>query len=469
MGIKVCCDCIKIGKLRRKGTNSINEIAIKPQNSLNNIQSNEDLTKNYIELNEEILNKKDNIILVDISNNKKNKINSNKQEKYLNQNLENQNNKNSKNNNDNKKLKKIFFNEQDILYKGEFLNFYRGLCHDGKMVIIKMYNKISKFQKDKIFEKLDYLYKLDHKNIIKIIKILDYKTNNFGIVYEYFQKITFEDIIKFNINEYLMQNWIKQLLEVLQYLHENKIYHRNLNPSEVIISDDGIIKIENNLIDNLINENPEDIYNILLKSDKINYYAPPFFIKAIKDYKKPNQKNIINKDNINKIPENKINIIFEDWKSYDLWCLGCLIIETFSKKKPWADDNFKNNSEFFEFLEIKNSIPIIPKNISPQCQELIKILLDYSSTKKPNIYDIIYELDFFKLKKNNFIDNPDKSKSLKEDSNKNSKVYINTESERQFGHYLKDNKVINILNSIKNAYYTITFSDSFNLTPRKKT
>ena len=122
-------------------------------------------------------------------------------------------------------------------------------------------------------------------------------------------------------------------------------------------------------------------------SNKIENYIPPFFIKYMKYFYNTNNNN----------EENKINNIneFDDWQSYDLWFLGCIIIEVASNRKPWSDYNFKNNYEFFHFLENSNSLPIIPKKLSNECQELIKILLNPSLTNKKNIYDIIFNLNFF--------------------------------------------------------------------------
>ncbi len=100
-----------------------------------------------------------------------------------------------------------------------------------------------------------------------------------------------------------------------------------------------------------------------------------------------------------------------DGQSYDLWLFGCLL---------WSHQNFKNNSEFFEFLGSTHLTPTIPINLSKQCQELIKILFNYSLTIKPNIYNILLNLDFFKYDAEDFSYN-----------NMNKKVKIKTSFEGQ--------------------------------------
>ena len=256
------------------------------------------------------------------------------------------------------------------------------------------------------------------------------------------------------------------MLQALQYIHKKKIYHKNLKLNNILVDIDGTIKIADCLVDGLILGNEKDIYDNLLMSNKIENYIPPFFIKYMKYFYNTNKNN----------EENKINNIneFEDWQSYDLWFLGCIIIEVASNRKPWSDYNFKNNYEFFHFLENSNSLPIIPKKLSNECQELIKILLNPSLTNKKNIYDIIFNLNFFQKNSNNFnyqkaitnIANSVKTNDShsqidflqKEDINYNINNNIIHDNEKKLGHILEKNKVINILNSRNNASFSVTIT-----------
>ena len=126
---------------------------------------------------------------------------------------------------------------------------------------------------------------------------------------------------------------------------------------------------------------------------------------------------------------------------------------------------------------MNNLIPNIPKNLNCQCQELIKILLDYNITKKPNIYDIIFNLDFVKINPENFTYNNKNNKfelrsnisdtlgnlGQNEDSNINMSNIIMSESEMQLGQVLADNKVVNILNTNNSASFSISCTVEDNL------
>ena len=387
------------------------------------------------------------------------------------------NNKSSNSTNNNGVNRKRKFVKGDkIIGEGRYGKIYSGyIISNGQLITIKTYNNLSDKQKNRIIKNLEILYKLEHKNIIKAISLSDgdvYDENgDFNIVFEYIGEENVEVLIsKFgSLDEGIIQKYTKQLLEGLQYLHKQKIYHKNLKASNILVGTDATIKISDCFVDNLILGNAKEIYLNLLKSNKVDYYIPPFFIQSIKEYKE--KKNINNIENISDDDN-----IFEDWQSYDLWFLGCLIIEVASRKKPWSHYNFENNKDFFKFLGSTDLIPTIPKKLSKQCQELIKILLNYNMTKKPDIYDIIFNLDFFKLEpkdftydniKNNINGINEINYNLSESQshfiqNEDSSISFSnnmiSESGTQLGQYLANNKVVNILNSNQNASFSVSYT-----------
>ena len=366
------------------------------------------------------------------------------------------------------------FMKGEFIGSGRFGEIYSGLnISNGEIVTIKIYNNISEMQKNKIINNLDVLNKLNHQNIIKVISLNEgdfYDENgNLQIIYESINSNNVEEIIKKygSLDEKVIQIYVKQLLEGLKYLHENKIFHKNLKPSNILVDKDGVIKITDYLIDSLILGNAEEIYYNLLKSETINYYIPPFFIKEINKYKE--EKNVGGKE---KLKVNNDKNIFDDWQSYDLWFLGCLILEVYSKKKPWTHYNFSNNSEFFNFLSSTHLTPTIPIKLSLQCQELINVLFEYSLTKQPNIYDIIFNLDYFKINTSNFTYNNINNKiaDLKSSLNDSQGYYIQndesdsrvSESGIQYGKFLENNKVVNILNNNNSASFSISYTTEEN-------
>lgn len=346
------------------------------------------------------------------------------------------------------KSKKKKFKKNEMIGEGRFgVIYYCTKISGGERYVVKIYNKINEKKKERIRRNLKSLYELDNENILKA-KFFDDKdiSGEFGdlsIIYETVDSGNVKDLIKdSDYNEELLENKIKEILDGLKYLHEKKIYHKNLKPSNFLV-DNGTIKISDCLIDSIILGNATSIYNSLLKSEKINYYIPPFFIKEMNEYyeKKTNNSNISSNEKA-----------FKNWISYDLWCLGCSIIEVVSGKNPWNGFNFQNNSEFIKFLGDKNPIPTIPNNLSPQCKELIMNLFNYSYTKEKNIYEKLFNLDIFKPKNpstnsNYILNNINETMSGHQNDDSNSNFnFLSNSNNTQIGKILEKNNIKNILN-----------------------
>ena len=45
------------------------------------------------------------------------------------------------------------------------------------------------------------------------------------------------------MEEELIMNWFIQLVEGIQYLHSNKIIHRDIKPQNIFINDEGVLKL----------------------------------------------------------------------------------------------------------------------------------------------------------------------------------------------------------------------------------
>ena len=365
------------------------------------------------------------------------------------------------------------FIKGEIKGKGRFGIVYSGLySNSGEILAIKIYDNVSEDSKKKIFDNLKELYYLNHPNLIKAIPLVDTLQINktegketFTIIYEISNGNSLKELIKkFGIlQESIIQKYSKQILQGLQYLHSKNIIHKNLKCSNILVDSNGTIKISDSLIDSIILGNGKDLYEKLMdkkydinnndNSKNIDYTIPPFFIR-----------------NIRKNENYELN------QSYDLWCLGCVLIECLSGNPPWSHFPFINQRDFIKFLNNTDLIPILPKKLSDQCKEFIHLLFDYKQTSEKDIYEKIFNLDFFKNSKNDNLSNNINEFNDK-NSTKNSIILNqiinittninnnnqninknNSNNNKNLGQVLKNLKIVNVLNNNESPNFSITVS-----------
>ena len=383
-----------------------------------------------------------------------------------------------KTNNNLKNEKNEYYSQKDFIKgkikgKGRFGIVYSGLySKSGEIVAIKIYDNVNEKSRNEIFNNIKELYYLNHPNIIKAIPLVDTLQINkienketFTIIYEISNGNSLKELINQfgELHEIIIQKYSKDILLALQYLHKKNIIHKNIKTSNILVDSNGTIKISDSLIDSIILGNGKELYDKLLnkeinlENNKIDYSIPPFFIQNIKI----NQNYIIN-------------------QSYDLWCLGCVLIECLSGNAPWSHYPFKNQRDFIKFLSNTHLIPTLPKKLSNQCKEFLNLLFDYNQTSKNDIYEKLYNLDFFKINYDNKsisnnlsgINNESLDKSSIKTSiifnnifnvttnrkkNKNNNNNINNNN-NNLGQVLKNLQIVNVLNNNDSPTFSITIS-----------
>jgi len=358
-------------------------------------------------------------------------------------------------------IKNIYL-KGDLIGEGRFGKVYPGLCTiNGEIVTLKVYDKIPEEKKRLILKNRQQIYKLEHPNIVKTILLYEEK-EQLNAIFDCSNLNSVQELLNEygTFDENVIQKYSRQLLQGLKYLHEQNIYHKNFTPNNILVDAEGTIKISDCFIDSIILGSAKEIYDNLLSdsNDNINYYIPPFFIQSI-FYFGESMTSKIGENNGN----NNIKI-FEEWQAFDLWYMGCFLIEISSGKKPWNHYNFKDNSDFFEFLKSTHLFPTIPKKRSLEFQELVQILLNPTLTNKKNIYDIIFNLNFFTKNVSEFNFEKNNKSMMAQSSFRQSrnekKIFEDSsyfaDSNIQLGQMLQNNKVKNILNNNNNASFSVS-------------
>jgi len=143
-----------------------------------------------------------------------------------------------------------------------------------------------------------------------------------------------------------------QLVEIIICLHEKRVIHRDIKPKNTMVTPEGHVI----LIDFGISRiNDKTVNNTSGLKGSPAYSPPEAFIDTSED-------------------ENRE---FQVTTKFDVWSLGCVILEMFSGKKPWVE-KFKDSNRIILALSKKAKfgnfgVPL-PKGFETDFPEVIEVL-----------------------------------------------------------------------------------------------
>lgn len=279
---------------------------------------------------------------------------------------------------------------------GSFINNYKvvkeigegnfgkvKLCVDklsGEKYAIKILNKkkLSPLMREKIFKEIEILTKLNHINIVYVYQVLEDELNYY-IVMEYCEKGELFNYIvkKEKLDEIEASVFFYQLINGIDYLHQQGIAHRDIKPENLLLGGDNVLKI----IDFGLSHEYND--NILLKTKCGSpSYAAPEILKGE---------------------------LYDGFKC-DVWSSGVTLFAMICGFLPFDGEN--NKILFKNIIKCKLEVPTF---LSECCQKLLKDILKADPNDRLSI-DQIKESEFFlKGKKNCDIDYKLINKKIKEE------------------------------------------------------
>lgn len=163
------------------------------------------------------------------------------------------------------------------------------------------------------------LQNLKHPNIIKYL-CLDTNTDkqSVNLILEYIPGGSVRNLLdKFGpLDENIIKIYVKQILEGLKYLHSKGVVHHNLKCSNILVANEGTIKISDFAATKLIH------------ITGLSYTMPG---KTTKPIVPETLKNSLYWMAPELIINHKAN------KSADVWSLGCVMVEMRTGKPPWME------------------------------------------------------------------------------------------------------------------------------------
>ncbi|KLU85056.1 STE/STE11 protein kinase [Magnaporthiopsis poae ATCC 64411] len=226
-------------------------------------------------------------------------------------------------------------------------------------------------------QEIDTMQHLDHVNIVQYLGC-ERKETSISIFLEYISGGSIGSCLRKNgkFEEAVVQSLTRQTLSGLAYLHREGILHRDLKADNILLDVDGTAKIS----DFGISKKTDNIYG----NDKTNSMQGSVFWMA---------------------PE----VIRSEGAGYsakvDIWSLGCVVLEMFAGRRPWA----KEEAVGAIYKIANGEIPPIPEDvqdtISPVAVAFMYDCFTVNPDERPTANRLLSQHPFCEFNPNyNFLD-----------------------------------------------------------------
>ena len=287
----------------------------------------------------------------------------------------------------------ILFKE---LGRGAFGEVYLSTDNNlDVLTAVKVINrkKLSPMQKNKLLIQLEVLSKLNHQNITKILD-KQKTTNNFYIEMEYSNGPNLYEYTRHYkkkygkcLNEEAVQKLVKQIASGLEYLHKNKIIHRDIKLENLIINFNDINNstkglseediYQKKIIYSSLPNNHSEVGNILEENITVKICDFGFSREVDENH----QASTVLGTPITTAPD---VLFLETGQGHygieaDMWSLGVCVYELLIGNVPFFKNTVKKIKE-----DILNGVFDYPKNVDISFESIsfINALLQYDPKKR---------------------------------------------------------------------------------------
>jgi len=227
----------------------------------------------------------------------------------------------------------------ELIGKGAIGWVYRGMnIETGMIVAIKQVSlqNIKEEQLQSIQSEINLLKRLKHENIVKYIDYIQNETH-LNIILEYVESGSLASINKkFGpFQESLVAVYIKQVLQGLDYLHQQGVVHRDIKGANILTTKNGAVKLADfGVAMSLTDE----------KKSSNSFVGTPYWMAP-------------------EVIEMRNHIS----PACDIWSLGCTVIELLTGNPPYY--NLNQYSALCRIVE--DDHPAFPETISEPCKDFL--------------------------------------------------------------------------------------------------
>ncbi|VFQ74072.1 unnamed protein product [Cuscuta campestris] len=247
-----------------------------------------------------------------------------------------------------------------LLGRGTFGHVYLGFSNEnGQMCAIKEVKVVADDQTSKeclkqLNQEIMLLRQFSHANIVQ------YYGSELGeeMLSVYLEYVSGGSIHKL-LQEYgpfkepVIQNYVRQILYGLAYLHTRNTVHRDIKGANILVEPNGEIKLADFGMAKHINS-----YSSMLSFKGSPYWMAPEIVMNTNGYS----------------------------LAVDIWSLGCTILEMATSKPPWSQ--YEGVAAIFKIGNSKD-MPEIPDHLSNDAKSFIRLCLQREPSARPTAAQLL--------------------------------------------------------------------------------
>ncbi|XP_022750938.1 mitogen-activated protein kinase kinase kinase 3-like isoform X3 [Durio zibethinus] len=247
-----------------------------------------------------------------------------------------------------------------LLGRGTFGHVYLGFnSENGQMCAIKEVRVISDDQTSKeslkqLNQEINLLSQLSHPNIVRYYGS-ELGEETLSVYLEYVSGGSIHKLLQEYgaFKEPVIQNYTRQILSGLAYLHGRNTVHRDIKGANILVDPTGEIK----LVDFGMAK------HITACGAMLSFKGSPYWMAP---------EVVMNTNGYN--------------LAVDIWSLGCTILEMATSKPPWCQ--YEGVAAIFKIGNSKD-IPEIPDHLSNEAKSFIRLCLQREPSARPTALQLL--------------------------------------------------------------------------------
>ncbi|XP_057492784.1 mitogen-activated protein kinase kinase kinase 3-like isoform X2 [Actinidia eriantha] len=247
-----------------------------------------------------------------------------------------------------------------LLGRGTFGHVYLGFnSESGQMCAIKEVREIADDQTSKeslkqLNQEIALLSQLSHPNIVQYYGS-EIDEEKLSVYLEYVSGGSIHKLLQEYgpFREPVIQNYTRQILSGLSYLHGRSTMHRDIKGANILVDPNGEIKLADFGM----------AKHIATCSSMLSFKGSPYWMAP----------EVVMNSNGYSLP-------------VDIWSLGCTILEMATSKPPWSQ--YEGVAAIFKIGNSKDS-PEIPDHLSNDAKCFIKLCLQRDPSARPTALQLL--------------------------------------------------------------------------------